>query len=808
MAIRLVDGSNKKNLYTLLCNISDEKDSIIIDAINTERKDLEREKEDTINFISSTKTKIDHEKENLRIMNVGLSQAIDFFQSFDSNVDLQKYFSLLDIDANFLDNAKATVDEEQESFALTNNISSEIERLEKEEIRLETDLDSLEEMIDKNQKLSKDVFNITTDLYNLIEGAVNGNGSFNKDYVSGLLVPLEKVANRYDIAFPEDYLEEGSKAIFFPDDENGLSNSFIDYTNNRNREIIFAEPEEERKTIEPEVEEVHNDDKLDTIVVENKQEEVVEDIPVEDLEAIREDVVEEQPKEEIKEIVSEEVVPEEEVPEEVVEEAKEEPIEDVVDTEVEEVEPVEEEATLETEEVQPEDETEKEIEEDDSAKSNVENVIDEIDKELVASSVDEISNEEVKPIGDIVVPTPGVDNEMISTYGLDASKTSEELISLLASSDEGLVKKNIEELKIMNLDDECYYANEGYCYLADTEFSNKLNLLRSKGINDKIITTAIRCHYLDNSLDNISKGIKLIEEKGKFNESYLPLLKYNVSDFFDSMSKLNEYGIEPDDKEQLQYMTLLTVSNANILPDTEVLKDYGISLLRKNGKYELGLYIKNPLELEQSIDDIVETGEEDLVNTVPEVLKENTDYIVKIINYLKENNIDYKEGDSYSDVVYKPLAFREAYPGVELEELDSTKNSNANLAEMLDNEYCTVLIQILERYYQDADSYKTFELNEVEMGVVDQLKEVFENDMGASLVGKNTYKINDKYISRNKFERNLYYLVSGLLSKEQDVMSIAKEVLLVSALFNCRKEVNKAMTLPEEIGHSKGGKAA
>ena len=81
--------------------------------------------------------------------------------------------------------------------------------------------------------------------------------------------------------------------------------------------------------------------------------------------------------------------------------------------------------------------------------------------------------------------------------------------------------------------------------------------------------------------------------------------------------------------------------------------------------------------------------------------------------------------------------------------------------------------------------------------------------MGASIVGKNTYKINDKYISRNKFERNLYYLVSGLLSKDQNVMSIAKEILLVSALFNCRKETNKAMTLPEEkYEHSMGGKAA
>ena len=213
MAMRVVDGSDKKNLYTLLCNISDEKDSIIIDAINTERKDLEREKEDTLNFMSNTKNKIEHEKENLRIMNVGLSQAIDFFRLFDSNVDLQKYFSLLDIDANFLDNAKATVEEEQETNNLTGGISSEIERLEKEEIRLETDLDSLEEVIEKNQKISKEVYNITTDLYNLIEGAVNGNGSFNKDYVSGLLIPLEKVANKYNIGFG-DWWRRKSNKIF------------------------------------------------------------------------------------------------------------------------------------------------------------------------------------------------------------------------------------------------------------------------------------------------------------------------------------------------------------------------------------------------------------------------------------------------------------------------------------------------------------------------------------------------------------------------------------------------------------------
>ena len=790
MAMRVVDGSDKKNLYTLLCNISDEKDSIIIDAINTERKDLEREKEDTLNFMSNTKNKIEHEKENLRIMNVGLSQAIDFFRLFDSNVDLQKYFSLLDIDANFLDNAKATVEEEQETNNLTGGISSEIERLEKEEIRLETDLDSLEEVIEKNQKISKEVYNITTDLYNLIEGAVNGNGSFNKDYVSGLLIPLEKVANKYNIGFPEGYLEDGAKAIFFPDDEDGLSNSFIDYTNNRNREIVFVEGKD-KNTIEPEVEVVPKDNDLDAIVFEEEPvvEDTAETIPVEDLDIAREDVIEEEPKEPIEEKVE----PEEEIVDE-----KEEVPEDGID------------------------------------KNNVENVIEEIDKELVASSVEEpveekveepiieepaveekveepveekVVEEDVKP--NIVVPTPGEDNEIASLYGLDSNRVSKELLSLLGEAKEELVRKNMEELKIMNLDDEFYYVNDGYSYLTDSELSSKFNLLRSKGINDKVLTAAIRAHYLDSSLENITKDIKLIEEKGKFNESFLPLLKYKVSNFFDSMAKLNEYGIEPDEKEQLQYMTLLTVANDNILPDTEVLKDYGISLLRKNGKYELGLYIKNPLELEQSIDDIVETGEEDLVNTIPEVLKENTDYIVKIINYLKDNNIEYKDGDSYSDIVYKPLAFKEAYPNVELESLDSTKNSNANLAELLDNEYCTVLIQILERYYQDFESYKTFDLNESEMAVCDQLKEVFEQEMGASLVGKNTYKINNVYVSRNKFERNLYYLVSGLLSKEQDVMSIAKEVLLVSALFNSRKRVNKPIVLPDgPQEHSMGGKAA
>ena len=407
-------------------------------------------------------------------------------------------------------------------------------------------------------------------------------------------------------------------------------------------------------------------------------------------------------------------------------------------------------------------------------------------------------------------PIEEVDNS-VENYSLDETKCSKELLDLLKNADSSLIKKNREELEILNCDKEYYYCKDGYSYLTDTELSSKLNFLRSKRIDDAAIAQAISCHYICDSFSEIEEKTRVIEQNGEFNKSYLPLLKYNPAKFFEAIKNLNDYSIEPDEKEKAQYLVLLANGSDNIIGDTEVLKEYEVSLLRKNGKYELGLYTKSPLQLQKSLDDIIETGEEDLIASTPEVLREDSDYIVRMIKYLQDNNIDYKDDGIYADFISKPMLFKSQFPEAELDELEPVSSSNEKLASVLNNEYCSLLINILTRYYESENSYKQISLTEEERIDCDRLKAMFREQMGAELVGKSTYKINDNYVSRNKFERNLNFLVSGLKSKGQDVIAMGKEILLVCALFGSRKCSTKKIELPEVANSddmSRGGMAA
>ncbi len=768
MSERYIDGSDNKNIYNLLCNLSSKEDSIILNEISNEKKSFEEDRARTKKSIATLKDKLKIEMDNLNDLNEGLVYSINWFQSYDENLALQKCFSLLNVDGSFLDATKRAVEEELDTHTLENNTTNEINKLKADIEVLENDLTELDSLIVKNDELFNSTIVTTEDLYYLIDGAVNGNGSFNKDYVSGLLKPLMDISKKYEIIFQDNFMEVASKAIFFPDD--GLNDRVIEYANGIDREVKYLEDVSDKNYIE----EVTDYDNI-----------MESDVSAEDFDEIAINDIEENTLGELD-------------------------LGTQGETEEQEVE-----TEAETEAVE-------EVSTETVAEENV-SIVDELQDELVSNvipsdiSIPFIEDNELN-IADNVVP---VDNEEVTISGekeevkddlkFDTSKCSPELKALIDSTPTDVVNKNVDELKIMNLESEYYYYENGYSYLCDPDLSKKLNLLRSNRLNDKIIVGALKCHYISSSYAELEEKIKLIASKDKFSSSYLPLLKEDVNKYFDVLDELNGYGIELSDQEKLQYMTIIANSADNVVPDTEILKDYGISLLRKNGKYELGLYVKKPKYLVESIDNIVEMGEESLLNTVPDVLKDNTEYIIRIINYLKDNNIDYKEGDTYSEIVYKPLAFKEAYPNANLDELEMVEDSNKELAEALNNDYCNVLMQILDKYYESDNCYKIVELKEEEKEVVDKLKEEFENNMGAQLVGKNTYKINDTYVSRNKFERNLYFLVSGLMSKEQDVMSMSREVLLVSALFNSRKTKGKKVSLPnlgDDLEISMGGKAA
>ena len=111
---------------------------------------------------------------------------------------------------------------------------------------------------------------------------------------------------------------------------------------------------------------------------------------------------------------------------------------------------------------------------------------------------------------------------------------------------------------------------------------------------------------------------------------------------------------------------------------------------------------------------------------------------------------------------------------------------------------CSIFIEVLDKFYADDRSYKAVELSDEEKSVFGELKSLLEKEFEAKLVNKNAYEMNGVIVSRNKFERNLSCLVSALLSNGEDLLSEARELLIVAALYNSRRPVGKIIDFPNE----------
>ena len=675
---------------------------------------------------------------------------------------------------------------EQRNSTIKERVETDIATLSDKLKKLEAADMALEERLKKDYSTLENINNATADAKILIDASVSGNGSFNRDFVEQTFIPFENLANSFDIIFPEKFVEDASKAIFFPQD--GFAKVVDDYKHGKYKEILYSNTPSEK---------IDMNNAVET--------EIIKEVPINNV-SVEEDVevTEEETTPEITEAVVEKIAPEEieEVNEEVVPEETEEEFEPVEEKNEDVTEEVEEETTEDI----VEDTKEEEVEEP------TEDIAEEIVEEPVSEEIEETKEEIETPVGNVADKIIEEMNDEVANlevamdannneFGLNDAKISDGLKTLLVSADKMLVENNIENLKALNVtDDTFYYVSGDYSYLTDKDLVNKLNYLRGKGVPEKAVLNAVELHYIDCSLEIIKEGVNALEnsELG-FDKKYMAIFKYGVDNFFRALEELRNSGIEPDDSEIASYLSILTKYADNVAPDTEILKDYGISLLRKNGKYELGLYMKKPGDLVQSIDDIIENGEEALINSTPEVLAMDTDTIVQRLNYVKKNKVDYKEGEVYADYIYKPGLFNREFNTPELETIGTRAECNVALEKSLNHDLCSIFIEVLDKFYEDERSYKAVELSEEERVVFEELKALLEKEFNAKLINKNTYEMNDVTISRNKFERNLSCLVSALLSNGEDLLSEAREVLIVAALYNSRRAEGMIMNIPHEV---------
>lgn len=813
MAERIIDGT-ENNIFNLLCNLADSENSIALDAANKEIEDLNSQIDEISERISSVTSELEETKEQEGIMEKGPAAFSSFVDEFNKNTLLVSYFHILGYD-NYLSNPIASHEEEQKTSAKYDEIVRKIDTLSNELEELENESLMLNNKLENDNKILGNIKFFTERIKLLIDASISGNGSYTKDYVIETLSYFQDVCKEFGIIFPSNYIDSGSMAIFFP---NFPGKEFVEVVNQYREgnigKLMYA-------------------GEGDTSLIDNTSEDIKEDlfnISVDSLASTEEEVGSQEKNHGEADSSDEEIV-------------FSVPIDDDEDVStVDQAEKYQDEKIIDfstgekktSEETQLEDIAGSSLEETSSEAEEPVSIFDEIEPTVSKPELvdEDDSSFAYSPDSDKVIDLQDIfarmqasidhgyasvklmeETEKPNKFGLDDSLISEELNSLLKSADANVVKNNIDNLEALNIDKNYFYVvDDGYSILVDGDLVNKINYLRGKKIPEKSVKNAVISGYLRGSLESIKAGIIDLEnsEYG-FDKKYLPLLKYGVQPFFDSIDYLKKSGIEPDESEIQTFLDILSKFYKNIVVDTEVLKDYSVGALRSNGKFELGYGKKTPKQLVEFLDAVIELGEEDLINNVPEVLSMNLDTVLKRLWYVKSNGIDYKEGTVYADYLIKPGLFNREFNNPELGEIKSCEECNKLLDASLNNDLCSIFMEVLDKFYADGRSYKSVELNEEQQGIYEKLKDMLESLFSASLVSKNAYDIQGTIISRNKFERNLSCLVCTLNDNGEDLLSEAKEILLVSALYNSRRPEEMMLKIPQEIQEesvSMGGMAA
>ena len=361
------------------------------------------------------------------------------------------------------------------------------------------------------------------------------------------------------------------------------------------------------------------------------------------------------------------------------------------------------------------------------------------------------------------------------------------IIKALKDADKKTLSNNFELLKSLDINPDNFYEidNNDYMYLTDTELSNKVNTIRGKGIKDSVIKNQILNSGLKMNATDLENRIKqMADNKEELKESNIFMLNHDLVNIEKNIAKLNEAGMELDAKEKRNYMAVLERCN-NIDDLINILTTYVVNLSKRNGKFELNILLSNAKELLFSLDDLIEKGLEDQISETPEVFDYNIDMILNRIVYCKENDIPiYDEDDNLiKDYIYDAREFVSSYPDVKLNDLITREEANEELEKAFDNEVASKLIATLNNYYEELDNYENVEPNNRELfekllNSIDELK--------ITNIGKNTCKLNNVIISKNKLERNLSIIVNNL-NDDELIDNNIKTTVLVSALYNLRE---------------------
>lgn len=385
----------------------------------------------------------------------------------------------------------------------------------------------------------------------------------------------------------------------------------------------------------------------------------------------------------------------------------------------------------------------------------------------------------------------------------------ETIIAELSSVSHKTIEDNYELLRSINVDTSVPYKyRKGHMYLTDLDLSKKVTLLRAKNISEAKIKELLEISgsgFREN-LEVIERRVQAIENiNGKLTDDNVGDIAIDMIRYEENYNVLQNNGFELEEKELRNFNAVL-LKSPYITADMDILKNYLISIVRKNGKYALSVFWKRPSELVNGIDDLIEAGLEDVISTNPEVLGQNEDAIIRRVKFCESNNHSVYEEGNICDYIVDFSKFAKTFgTEVELPVLQDRENANNNLGSIIGNgDYVDILTNMLRSYY-DKDLLEEVDLTEEEKEQVEVLNQQAVTKLFANPAGKYTYKIGNVSISKNKFERHLSIILKALLNSGQSPEGVEREILLVSALYNVRQDEETLRKMVSEcLGFNNG----
>lgn len=565
---------------------------------------------------------------------------------------------------------------------------------------------------------------------------------------------VKKILTAFDL-FTDEEIVSLAKLIMFPED--GLMEYNESYTDEKAREFITSETEIEEEEAE----------ETETPVIEEVEEEVEPEEET-DVEPETEESVPEEPETEEVEKTEEESNSDEQLS------RAEELYQNVMsDSEVQDII----ESHGDTTEINLKSLNVDDVEETEEVEETEAPVVEEVEEQ---QSVDE-PNKEMDEI-----------DKYIQSTGLDIEKVSEELKQLLSESDIKLIEENYEILRSAYVSEESIYrVVEHHNYLVDPDLNKKITLLRAKGISELKIKEMIEKEEskLRSNVDELGEAIDaVINTDGKITSENIYKIDLDKTQYEANKKALEEAGYDIDEKEERNYTSVI-YSSPYLKSDISVLKEYLISIIKRNSKYALSVFWKNPQELIENVDDIIEAGLENILETNPEILEENTTELIKRVKYCDESGHQIYVGedkDAYCDYITSYARFQEKIGNIgDLPELENRKNEEISRIAEKGNDIDS-LVEILNNYYANPEEYDNF-TNDV-TDKAENLRRTLFTNINYEDVGKYTYKINDVYISKNKLNRNIKAILTVLDKENKSYENIDREILLVSMLYNLRTD--------------------